>query len=122
MQRAFLIIAAVSGLIAVILGAFGAHALRGKLEPKLFDVFETGVRYQFFHTFALIAVALLIDKLGAAQLVPAGWLFVAGIVLFSGSLYLLAVKSWKWLGPVTPLGGLLFIAGWVMLLIAAARR
>jgi uncharacterized membrane protein YgdD (TMEM256/DUF423 family) len=122
MQRAFLIIAAVSGLIAVILGAFGAHALRGKLEPKLLDVFETGVRYQFFHTFALIAVALLIDKLGAAQLVPAGWLFVAGIVLFSGSLYLLAVKSWKWLGPVTPLGGLLFIAGWVMLLIAAARR
>jgi len=96
--------------------------LRGKLEPKLFDVFETGVRYQFFHTFALIAVALLIDKLGTAQLVPAGWLFVAGIVLFSGSLYLLAVKSWKWLGPVTPLGGLLFIAGWVMLLIAAARR
>ena len=122
MQRTFLIIAAVSGLIAVILGAFGAHALRGKLEPKLFDVFETGVRYQFFHTFALIAVALLIDKLGTAQLVPAGWLFVAGIVLFSGSLYLLAVKSWKWLGPVTPLGGLLFIAGWVMLLIAAARR
>jgi len=122
MQRTFLIIAAVSGLIAVLLGAFGAHALRGKLEPKLFDVFETGVRYQFFHTFALIAVALLIDKLGTAQLVPAGWLFVAGIVLFSGSLYLLAVKSWKWLGPVTPLGGLLFIAGWVMLLIAAARR
>ena len=122
MQRTFLIIAAVSGLIAVLLGAFGAHALRGKLESKLFDVFETGVRYQFFHTFALIAVALLIDKLGTAQLVPAGWLFVAGIVLFSGSLYLLAVKSWKWLGPVTPLGGLLFIAGWVMLLIAAARR
>lgn len=122
MQRTFLIIAAVSGLIAVVLGAFGAHGLKGRLEPKLLDAFETGVRYQFFHTFALIAVALLIEKLGAAQLVPAGWLFAIGIVLFSGSLYLLAVTSWKWLGPITPLGGLLFIAGWVMLLIAAVRR
>lgn len=120
-QRIFLAFAAASGALAVMLGAFGAHALKSRLPVEQLFVFETGVRYQMYHAFALIAVAWLMDKFPGRCIAAAGWLFMAGIVLFSGSLYGLSLASWKWLGPVTPLGGLLFISGWFTLLAAILK-
>ena len=123
MQKILLSIAALSGAFAVILGAFGAHALKEKLSPEQLQTFETGVRYQMYHTFALIAVALLLEKYNNSLLNYSGYLFITGIILFSGSLYLLATKillgieNWIWLGAVTPIGGLCFIFGWILLLI-----
>lgn len=113
MVRLFFILAGISGWLAVMLGAFGAHALKSRLEPRLLEAYETGVRYQFYHTLALIALAVLLSRPGApAALTVAGWCFIGGMTLFSGSLYLLATCGWKWLGPVTPLGGLVLIVGW----------
>ena len=125
--RALLIAATAAGGLAVILGAFGAHALKARLSPEALATFEVGVRYQFIHTLAIFAAVWLADRFGVAQPLTAGWLFVVGMVLFSGSIYLLAtrsllgIESWRWLGPITPLGGLCFIAGWVVLLIAVVR-
>ncbi|MCB1691289.1 MAG: DUF423 domain-containing protein [Pseudomonadales bacterium] len=110
--------AAVSGMISVILGAFAAHGLRGTLEERLAHAFETGVTYQMTHSLALLAVCAMIEIWGRHwALVGAVWSFVLGILLFSGSLYLLAVTGMKWLGPVTPLGGLAFIVGWALVTI-----
>jgi len=121
-MKPFLILAAVNGFLAVALGAFGAHGLKPKLPANLLSAFETGVQYHFYHTLALFGVALLIDRLGPKPWLNAsGWLFAAGIVLFSGSLYALALGAPKWLGPITPLGGLAFLAGWIALLVAAIR-
>jgi len=125
-QRLFLVIASLSGAIAVILGAFGAHGLKHRLDPEQLQAFETGVRYQMFHTLALLAVVWLGSRFQHVSLAFAGYAFVAGMLLFSGSLYLLSCKSllgiesWKWLGPVTPLGGLCFILGWICMLAGAA--
>lgn len=96
-------------LLDVALGAFGAHALKGRLSPEALAVFETGVRYQAYHALALLLLAALRGPDRAA------WCFVGGIVLFSGSLYALALTGVRWLGAVTPLGGLLFLAGWLLL-------
>ena len=115
-------IAGVLGFLAVALGAFGAHALKARLEPGQLVVFETGVRYQMYHALALLAVAMLADRRPCGALNAAGSLFLAGVLLFSGSLYLLSTQGWRWLGPVTPLGGVCFLAGWIALAIAAARR
>lgn len=93
----------------VALGAFGAHSLKTKLTPEMLTVFETGVRYQAYHALALLLLAAL---RGPDR---AGWCFVAGVVLFSGSLYALALSGVRWLGAITPLGGLCFLAGWLML-------
>ena len=126
-QKAFLVIASAAAGTAVILGAFGAHALKARLAPEQLAVFETGVRYQMYHAFALFVAAWMAEKFPGPTATRAGWLFASGIILFSGSLYLLAtrsllgIESWTWLGPVTPLGGLCFIAGWTFLLIAAIR-
>jgi uncharacterized membrane protein YgdD (TMEM256/DUF423 family) len=123
-QRLFLVLAAAAGALGVILGAFGAHALRSRLPADRLAAFETGVRYQMYHAFALIAVAWLMQKYPESSVRLAGWFFVAGILLFSGSLYLLAtrallgIEGWKWLGPVTPLGGLFLIAGWITVLVS----
>jgi uncharacterized membrane protein YgdD (TMEM256/DUF423 family) len=128
MQKIFLFTGSCLAGIAVILGAFGAHALKAKLEPEQLQVFETGVRYQVYHAFALIVVALLYDKLNQGLLNYSGYLFITGIIFFSGSLYLLAsknllgIESWRFLGPVTPLGGLCFIAGWLLLAINALKK
>lgn len=125
--RALLIAACAAGGLAVMLGAFGAHALKTKLSPEALVTFETGVRYQFIHTLAIFVAVWLADRFGFALPLTAGWLFVAGIALFSGSIYLLAtrgllgIESWRWLGPITPLGGLCFIAGWFVLLAAVVR-
>lgn len=112
----FLSIGAASALIAVAAGAFGAHALRSRLEPASLAIFETGARYQMYHAIGLIAVAFAVSQWPAARTaVWAGWLFVAGTILFSGSLYLLALTGLRWLGAVAPLGGLAFMLGWLCL-------
>jgi uncharacterized membrane protein YgdD (TMEM256/DUF423 family) len=120
MDRTFLLLGALAGFLAVAFGAFGAHALRSRLSPDMLAVFETGVRYQMYHALALLLVAATIPHLGGWLVQAAGWLFVAGIVLFSGSLYLLAFTGVTVLGAITPLGGVAFLAGWACLAIAAA--
>lgn len=127
MHKGFLATAALLGALAVALGAFGAHGLKKIVPPETVATFETGVRYQFYHVFALIAVALLFDRLPADWLRYAGWCFIIGIILFSGSLYLLtALKATNTvgltgIGIVTPFGGLFFIAGWICLAVATLR-
>ena len=114
-MRLWLAIAAVNGALAVAAGAFGAHALKASLSPDLLGVFETGARYQMYHALAM----------GLAAVAGARWapgLFLAGIIFFSGSLYLLALTGTFWLGAVTPLGGAFFLAGWICLLVSALSR
>jgi uncharacterized membrane protein YgdD (TMEM256/DUF423 family) len=119
-DRTLLLIGAIAALVGVALGAFGAHGLRGRLSPEMLQVFETGVRYHMYHALALVAAALAGANLPGSRLVTsAGWLFAAGIVLFSGSLYALAISGIRVLGAVTPFGGLAFILGWACLALAA---
>lgn len=122
-MKTFVLIGAINAFIAIACGAFGAHALAERLTPRLLDIWQTGAQYHLAHALALVLVALLSDRLiGAGRFVNAtGWLFFAGIVLFSGSLYLLAVTGWRWLGAITPLGGLCFLSGWALLALAALR-
>jgi uncharacterized membrane protein YgdD (TMEM256/DUF423 family) len=123
MDRTFLLIGAVLGFLGVALGAFGAHALKSRLSPEMLGVFETGVRYQMYHAFAVLIVAAAIGHIGTARLlVIAGWFFFAGILLFSGSLYALALTSVGILGAITPVGGLLFLIGWACLAVFAVAR
>ncbi len=103
-------------------GAFGAHALRTRLAPDLLAVFETGARYQMYHALGLVAVAWVVARWPGGAAVAAGWLFVAGTVLFSGSLYALALTGVRALGAITPIGGVAFLAGWAALAYAAVRR
>jgi uncharacterized membrane protein YgdD (TMEM256/DUF423 family) len=122
MDRLFFILGSISGGLAVALGAFGAHGLRDRLAPDLQATFETGVRYEMYHALALLAVAWAVARwTNSAFPAAAGWFFVAGTLLFSGSLYLLAVTGTRWLGAITPLGGVAFIAGWLCLVLAAWR-
>ncbi len=113
-------IGALLGALGVILGAFGAHALRAHLEPHDLETFETAVRYQMYHAVALFGAAWLLSR-NAPYAAPAAWAFVAGVAIFSGSLYLLVATGQRWLGAVTPLGGLAFIAGWLLLALAASK-
>ncbi len=122
MERLFFGLGAASAAIAVAAGAFGAHALRARLPPASLMVFETAARYQMYHALALFAVAWALSRWPGQLPVWAGWLFVAGTILFSGSLYLLALTGARWWGAVTPLGGLAFLAGWVCLAASAVRR
>lgn len=114
---------ALSAALAVGAGAFGAHALRARVEPRLLEVFETAARYQMYHALALFAAAWLMSQgeRAAALAAPAGWAFVAGTVLFSGSLYAMTFTGVRGLGAITPLGGVCFIGGWVLLAASAAR-
>lgn len=121
MERLFFLTGSAAAVVAVLLGAFGAHGLRGRLTPEMLAVFETGVRYHFYHALALLAVAYAAGRWPGSAAGAAGWLFLAGILLFSGSLYLLSLTETRWLGAITPFGGLAFIAGWVALLWAAWR-
>jgi uncharacterized membrane protein YgdD (TMEM256/DUF423 family) len=121
MERLWFGLGAVSALLAVALGAFGAHALRARLSPDNLAVFQTGVQYQMFHGLALLAVAYAAGRWGGALPLWAGILFLAGTVLFSGSLYLLTLTGARVLGPLTPVGGLAFLAGWVCLAATAVR-
>jgi uncharacterized membrane protein YgdD (TMEM256/DUF423 family) len=122
LERLLYICAAIAGFIGVALGAFAAHGLKGTLSPAMLAVFETGVRYQMYHAFALFAVAWAFARCQARIFTAAGGLFAAGIVIFSGSLYLLALTGTSWLGAITPLGGLAFLAGWLCLAWGAATK
>lgn len=121
-------IASCIAVIAVILGAFAAHSLKAKLSPEQLTVFETGVRYQFYHTFGLFILVLLEGKINEKTQKVVSLLFITGIILFSGSLYLLScrtllgLESWTWIGPITPIGGLCFIAGWITLAISSLKK
>jgi len=116
MNRRFLLAGAVLGFLGVAIGAFGAHGLRGRLSPEMLAVFEIGVRYQMYHVFALLATALTIDRLGPARLLTiAGWAFITGTLIFSGSLYALALTGTTTFGAITPIGGLGFLIGWACL-------
>jgi len=120
--RLFLVIAAISGFFAVVVGAFAAHGLKQIIAPEMLEVVKTGVQYQMYHALALLLVALWLSHKPAARGLKAGGLaFILGSLLFSGSLYALALGAPRWLGPITPLGGLCFLIGWVSLLVAAWR-
>jgi uncharacterized membrane protein YgdD (TMEM256/DUF423 family) len=119
-------IGALLGALAVALGAFGAHGLRARVTPELLEVYETAVRYHFYHALALVFAGLWAERVGATivppGLIPAAICFVIGIAVFSGSLYLLVLTGMRWLGAITPLGGLALIAGWLLLVRAAVSR
>ncbi|MGQ0654684.1 MAG: DUF423 domain-containing protein [Betaproteobacteria bacterium] len=115
MDRLFFGLGALSGFIAVALGAFGAHGLKAKLTPEVLATFEIGVRYQMFHALALLACGWAATRWPGAAVSAAGWLFVAGTLLFSGSLYVLALTGARWLGAVAPVGGVALLAGWLFL-------
>jgi uncharacterized membrane protein YgdD (TMEM256/DUF423 family) len=110
------------GACGVALGAFGAHALKTRVDPAMLAVFDTGVRYHLTHAVALLAVAWAAERWPGFWSAAAGWSFAAGIVIFSGSLYVMVLTGARWLGAVTPLGGLLLIAGWCALALAALRH
>ena len=115
--------AAINAFIAVALGAFGAHGLADKLEPKYLDIWKTGVTYQMFHATGILVIGLLLSKVTASpQFTWAGWLMLLGIILFSGSLYVLSVTKIGILGAITPLGGVCFLAAWVLLIIGAVKH
>ncbi len=122
MDRLFVVLGAASARVSVAAGACGAHALRSRLAPDLLAVFETGARYEMFHALALVAVGWAAARWPGGAAAAAGWLFVAGTVLFSGSLYALALSGVRALGAVTPLGGVAFVAGWLALAAAALGR
>ena len=119
MDRTFIFIGAVMGFLGVGLGAFGAHGLRARLSPDMLAVFETAVRYQMYHALAIVAAAALMSRLDARSATAAAWCFVGGIVVFSGSLYALALTGVPTLGAITPIGGLALLAGWILLAVAA---
>ena len=107
--------AAVAGFFGMVFGVLGAHALRARLTPEMLNVFEIGVRYQFYHVFATFAAAWAFARWQRRVLGSAGWLFLAGIVVFSGSLYVIALTGERWLGAITPIGGVAFLVGWLCL-------
>ena len=122
-MRTFIILAGIFGFLAVALGAFGAHGLQKIVEARHLAVWHTGVQYQMYHSLALLAVALLaVSYINPAIALWAGWAFVIGILLFSGSLYAIVLLGVKNLGIITPIGGLFFLAGWVVLIVAALKK
>lgn len=121
MDRTLVVVGALSGFVSVAAGAFGAHALRARLAPELLAAFETGARYQMVHALAVLAAAWVSSRAPGPAGPLAGWLFVGGTALFSGSLYALALTGARGLGAITPAGGLAFLAGWLALAWAAVR-
>lgn len=121
-SRWFLLLGGLAGLLAVLLGAFGAHALKRSLTPELLAVYRTGVEYHFYHALGLLAVGLAALHFPDSGLLRwSGWLMAAGIVLFSGSLYLMALTGARWLGAITPFGGTAFALAWVLWIAAVIR-
>lgn len=121
-MRLWLTLGAASAFLSVAAGAFGAHALKARLTPDLLVIFETGARYHMYHSLGLIAIGLLAQQRPSALLEGAGWAFAVGLVLFSGSLYALALSGVRALGAITPLGGLGFLVGWALFAVAAWRQ
>lgn len=122
MDRTLFIAGSISALISVAAGAFGAHGLKERISPELLLVFETGARYQIYHAFAVLAAAWAFSQWHSKYAGWAGWSFIGGTVLFSGSLYILSLTGVKWLGAITPLGGVLFLLGWLFLALSAWQR
>ncbi len=121
-MKVFIVIGAINAFLAVAFGAFGAHGLANKLEPKYLEIWKTGVTYQMFHASGILVVALLLGKVAASSLFTwSGWLMLIGIVLFSGSLYLLSLTKIGILGAITPLGGVSFLAAWLLMIIGAVK-
>jgi uncharacterized membrane protein YgdD (TMEM256/DUF423 family) len=121
MEKLFFIAGAISAFIGVAAGAFGAHGLKNRLDADMMAVFEVGVRYQMYHAFALIVTAWAVSRWPGGMSNAAGYLFIVGTVLFSGSLYLLSLSGIRWLGAITPLGGLAWLAAWLCLAWAAVK-
>lgn len=117
----FLSLGSISGALAVMIGAFGAHGLKDKLSEEMLAIYKTGVEYHFYHTLALLAVGLVAMHVKSPLLTASGWSMAAGIVIFSGSLYALSISGIRVLGAITPIGGLCFIAGWVLLALAIIK-
>lgn len=121
-MKLFIIMGAINAFLSVALGAFGAHGLEGRVEPKYIETWKTGVTYQMFHATGLLIIGVLLGKLPANAFISwSGWLMLIGIILFSGSLYVLSVTKISMLGAITPLGGLAFLAAWVLLIVAAVK-
>ncbi|MFJ7752749.1 DUF423 domain-containing protein [Peribacillus muralis] len=120
-MKLFIILGAINGFIAVALGAFGAHGLEGKIPDKYLETWQTAVQYQMFHAVGLLVIGLLAGKISSPLINWSGWLMLIGIILFSGSLFVLSVTQIKMLGAITPLGGVSFLAAWVLMIIAAYK-
>jgi len=121
-ERAFLVAGSLLALVGVAAGAFGAHWLDAYIEPDLLSAFETGARYQMYHALGLLAVAWVVSRGRQRAAVWSGWAFIGGTTAFSGSLYLMALTGQRWLGAITPIGGLGLLIGWLLLAWAAWRR
>jgi uncharacterized membrane protein YgdD (TMEM256/DUF423 family) len=122
-MKVFVMLGAINMALGVILGAFGAHGLEKLISPEMLDVFQTGVQYQIYHALGLLMVAvLLIPYPHASGLRTGGWIMLAGIILFSGSLYLLALTGIKFFGPITPIGGVCFIVAWIWIFWAMLKE
>lgn len=123
MSKLIIILAATNGFLAVSLGAFAAHGLRARLSPDLLNTFQTGVQYQMYHALALFGIGIMMINFPAANLLRiSAYLMLAGIVFFSGSLYLLSISGIRWLGAITPIGGICFLIAWALLIWFAARQ
>jgi uncharacterized membrane protein YgdD (TMEM256/DUF423 family) len=121
-MKLFIIIGAVNAFLAVALGAFGAHGLEGKVAPKYLETWQTGVTYQMFHAVGILIIGVLLGNLPANSLLSwSGWLMLIGIILFSGSLYVLTLSGISILGAITPLGGVSFLVAWILMIIAAVK-
>lgn len=120
--RSLVGVGAASALIAVAAGAFGAHTLREQLDPDRLAIFETAARYQMYHALALVGAGVAADRWPDAHIMRTGWLFLLGTLVFSGSLYLLALTGTRWLGAITPIGGAAWLAGWALFAVSALRR
>ena len=122
MSKVFIILGSLNAFLAVALGAFGAHGLQNKLTEQMLATYETGVKYHMMHALGLILIGIISRYTSGSVLINwSGWLICAGIVLFSGSLYVLSISGIRWLGAITPLGGLCFLAGWLLLAVAAFK-
>ncbi|MEH7480733.1 DUF423 domain-containing protein [Neobacillus drentensis] len=123
-MKVFIIVGAINAFIAVALGAFGAHGLKDKLDAHYLDIWKTGVTYQMFHAIGILIIGLLISKVAAAspQFTWSGWLMLAGIIFFSGSLYVLSLTKIGILGAITPIGGVCFLAAWILMVIGAVKH
>jgi uncharacterized membrane protein YgdD (TMEM256/DUF423 family) len=120
--KLFLILGGINAALVVMLGAFGAHGLKARMTAEMLAVYQTGVHYHLFHALGLLAVGIVaLHIVDSVYLKWAGWLMLAGIILFSGSLYVLSLSGLRWLGMVTPFGGLAFIAAWIVFVIAIAK-
>ena len=122
MKNFYFAVGAAFSLLSVLLGAFGAHTLKDKLSKEMLDIFEVAVRYQMYHGIGLIVVAWAFSQWESTYISTAGWCFIVGILIFSGSLYILSLTGLRWFGAITPIGGIAFIAGWGCLIIAAFRQ